>query len=211
MFCVSIGTVHISLNFWSIILNCATTCVRQLEFVHMNLGEGGRWSRYFAFTNSPHCNRMDVCSRCSLIHCGLQPLCPLGPDPGSRWYQWQSFHWFWRCWIVPFMAFNIRVLKDPVLILHFSLCGVLYFTCLLLSWNSFRKCNQTFQLSENPCTRGSFSCFALWHQYMCSPNYYVSWIEHRFCSTKLKRWELEQAEGWCHVFRTSVLVCSHLF
>lgn len=75
MFYVSVSTVHINLNFWIIILNYATTCVRQLEVVHMNLGEGGRWSRYFfAFTNSPHCNWMDVCSRCSLVHCSFS-LC----------------------------------------------------------------------------------------------------------------------------------------
>lgn len=127
-----VSTVHINLNFWTIILNYATTCIRQLEFVHMNLGEGefGLQRYLWAFTNSPHCNQTDACSRCSLVHCGLQPLCPLGADPRSHWYQWQSFHLFWRFWIVPFVAFNVTVLKDPVVILHFSFCGVLYFTCL---------------------------------------------------------------------------------
>lgn len=38
MFYINVSTVRINFKF----LNYATTCVRQLEFVHLNLGEGGR-------------------------------------------------------------------------------------------------------------------------------------------------------------------------
>lgn len=141
---------------------------------------------FLCFHKQPTLQLTDACSRCSLVHCGLQALCPLEPNPGSHWYQWQSFHWFWRFWIVPFMAFNVKSAKGSCInTAFFTLWGFIFY--LFLYWaeivleNATRPSNCCQQI---PCTRGSFSCFALWHQYTCCPNYEVSWIEKNFVALK---------------------------